>query len=61
MVAAIEESKDLKMMTVDELLGSLLSHKERMKRYNDQPVENAFMPKEKSNGCTSHKTHKCTI
>lgn len=49
-VAAIEESKDLKVLTVAELLGSLLSHEERIKRYDDQPVENAFLSKEKSNG-----------
>ncbi|GKV12217.1 hypothetical protein SLEP1_g23396 [Rubroshorea leprosula] len=43
-VAAIEESKDLVVLTTDELLGSLFSHEDRMKRYKD-PVENAFYSK----------------
>lgn len=49
-MAAIEEPKDLKVLTVDELFGSLLSYEEWMKRYDDQLVKNAFLSKEKSNG-----------
>lgn len=44
-VAAIEESKYLNELTDDELLGSLYSHEDRMKRYDDTPVENAFYSK----------------
>ncbi|GKV46270.1 hypothetical protein SLEP1_g53265 [Rubroshorea leprosula] len=43
-VAAIEESKDLAVLTTDELFGSLFSHEDRMKRYEDA-VENAFYNK----------------
>ncbi|KAG8490935.1 hypothetical protein CXB51_014723 [Gossypium anomalum] len=41
-VATIEESKDLSVLTVDELQGSLYSHDDRMKRYDNASVENAF-------------------
>ncbi|GKU98653.1 hypothetical protein SLEP1_g11627 [Rubroshorea leprosula] len=56
-VAAIEESKDLAVLTTDELLGSLFSHEDRMKRYKDL-VENAFynklqLPKNKYGGSSS--------
>jgi hypothetical protein len=32
-IAVIEESKDLSVLTVDELFGSIKSHEDRMKRY----------------------------
>jgi hypothetical protein len=41
MVNVIEESKDLTQLSVDELLGSLLSHESRMNKYDDS-LENAF-------------------
>jgi hypothetical protein len=44
-VAAIEESKDLSVLTVNELFGSLQSHEDRMKRYEENSVENAFHTK----------------
>ena len=40
-VVAIEESKDLKQLSVDELLGFMLSHESRMNRYDDS-LENEF-------------------
>jgi hypothetical protein len=44
-VAAIEESKDLSVLTVDELFSSLQSHEDRMKRYEENSTENAFYTK----------------
>ena len=44
-VVAIEESKDFSVLTFDELQGSLFSHEDRMKRYDDDYVENAFYNK----------------
>ena len=41
-VAAIEETKDLKTMTVDELMGSLLSHEVRIDRNKDSTLETSF-------------------
>ncbi|GKV49381.1 hypothetical protein SLEP1_g56135 [Rubroshorea leprosula] len=61
-VAAIEESKDLAVLTTDELLGSLFSHEDKMKRYED-PVENAFysklqLPKNKYGGSSSEFSNR---
>lgn len=41
-VAAIEESKDLTCLTVDELTGSLLSHESRLDRAESSSLESAF-------------------
>ena len=41
-VAAIEEAKDLEKLTIDELMGSLLSHKARINRNKDSTLETAF-------------------
>ncbi|KAL0462896.1 UNVERIFIED_CONTAM: hypothetical protein Slati_0177200 [Sesamum latifolium] len=44
-IATIEESKDLRVMTIDELLGSLQSHEDRHKSYEENTIENAFQAK----------------
>ena len=41
-VETIEESKDLASLTVDELMGSLLSHEARIDRNKDSTLETAF-------------------
>ncbi|TXG67366.1 hypothetical protein EZV62_008641 [Acer yangbiense] len=44
-VAAIEESKDLTTLSVEQLMGSLESHEQRRLLRNDQSVESAFQIK----------------
>ena len=44
-VAAIEESKDLSVLTIDELLGYLQSHEDRHKSYGESSTEKAFQTK----------------
>lgn len=44
-VAAIEESKDTTLLSVDELLRSFQSHEERLNRSQGNSVENAFHTK----------------
>ncbi|XP_022003519.1 uncharacterized protein LOC110900972 [Helianthus annuus] len=41
-VVAIEESKDLNLMSTEELLGILQSHELRLKQYDDISMEKAF-------------------
>lgn len=41
-VAAIEEAKDLEKLTIDELMGSLLSNEARIDRNKDSTLETAF-------------------
>ena len=42
MVVPIEEFKNLNLMHIEELIGSLLARESRMNRYDDTPLENAF-------------------
>ena len=41
-VEAIEEAKDLEKLTVDDLMGSLLSHGVRIDKNKDSKLETAF-------------------
>ncbi|XP_075488040.1 uncharacterized protein LOC142527188 [Primulina tabacum] len=41
-ITAIEESKDLSIMTVDELMGSLLAHEQRLKEKSEKTIEEAL-------------------
>ena len=41
-VAAIEEAKDLEKLTINELMGSLLSHEARIDRNKDSTLETTF-------------------
>ena len=44
-IAAIEESKDLSVLTMYELMGYVEAHEERMSRFSSQPLEQAFQSK----------------
>ena len=41
-VVTIEESKDLSFLSIDELMGSLLSHEQMLNRSGTSSLENAF-------------------
>jgi hypothetical protein len=56
MVAVIEETKDLSSLGVQELLGSLKSHEQRLERHSEKSIESAFQSKLTINSKNSEKT-----
>lgn len=45
MVAAIEEAKDLTTISINELMGSLQAHEQRINRSAEKVIEQAFQSK----------------
>lgn len=49
-VVAIEESKDLALLSLESMLGTLKSHELRMRNFDDAPSERAFLSSTKAKG-----------
>ncbi|KAL7587341.1 hypothetical protein Lser_V15G39417 [Lactuca serriola] len=49
-VVAIEESKDLKTLSLESLVGTLQSHELRMRQFDDSPMEQSFQVSTKLKG-----------
>ncbi|KAH0683048.1 hypothetical protein KY289_020800 [Solanum tuberosum] len=57
-VCAIEESKDLDSMTVEQLEGSLLAHKEKIKRRKEEQLEKLLKTQASFKGFEGEKSYK---
>eukprot|EP00253_Pinus_taeda_P013542 PITA_13542 len=63
-VFAIEESKDLTQLSVNELMGSLQSHEQRINRYSEKSIGKAFQERGnifKDKSGSSHEKSKNTF
>ncbi|KAH0705787.1 hypothetical protein KY285_010318 [Solanum tuberosum] len=60
-VCAIEESKDLDFMTVEQLEGSLLAHKKKMKRRKEEPLEQLLKTQASFKGFEGEKSYKGNV
>ncbi|KAL3326003.1 hypothetical protein AABB24_036956 [Solanum stoloniferum] len=57
-VCAIEESKDLDSMTVEQLEGSLIAHEEKVKRRKEEPLEQLLKTQASFKGFEGEKSYK---
>ncbi|XP_074294135.1 uncharacterized protein LOC141621878 [Silene latifolia] len=57
LVAAIEQTSDLDTYTLDELMGSLQAHEERLNKSSEQKEEKAFQVKDDSSKEKSNQFH----
>lgn len=60
-MAVIEESKDISTLSIQELMGSLKSHEQRLSRHSEKSIENAFQSKLKVGTKNCVRDHQIVI
>ena len=58
MVCSIKDYKDLNFMAVEKMEGSLLAHKEKMKRRKEEPLEQLLKTHASFKGFEGEKNYK---